>query len=271
MSELIDASRIFALRRAAVEFGGGEILPEQLISLVAENTLELLNEVGAIDPLASKYFVDEHPFTASLDSDTSNEDNVPILEANRVFAQCDGSDRLRITTSLLEAVAAQLRPYFEQTGIDQDAAKTQSIILGTAVRIGLSSWVFDKLDPRKQDDSEVSSIRNTGLEIGLGDLLHIENKDIDVVMDILRYRFIGYLGFARLLEDPRFCTIQQVFQAYFDQQSMTQTTAENDRSYSLKFAIAHMISKAEAEELIRKFVRINQVVEKYSKTKPLES
>ena len=266
MSELIDASRAFALRRAAVEFGGGEISTEQLISLVAENTLLLVNEVGVIEPEARDRFLSvNNPLTACLDSDIHESGDETILEANRVFTQCDGGNVLRITTGLLDALASQLRPYVEQSGLDKDSAKAQSVILATAVRIGLSSWIFDTLDPRKQDDSEQRSIRNTGLEVGLEGLWHNQIGDIDAVMDVLRYRFIGYLGFAHLLKDPLFCTVQQIFQAYFDQEAVNRTAATEDKAYSLKFAMAHMLSRSEAEQLIKKFVRINQVVEKYSR------
>lgn len=75
---------------------------------------------------------------------------------------------------------------------------------------------------------------------------------------------MGYFGFADLLVDEKFQTTRCVYEAYFDSTEYTDEAAGSDTAFSLKFAFAHMLSRAESHELIRRLVDINRVINTYT-------
>ncbi len=265
MSELVDASRQFAQRRLIGGVLEGELSVDEVTRVINSASAGLIEDVfGFSSEIADLFEGDEDRLSAKIVDDSDEETPEPVLSANQVYPSIDGIPILHITSGVIFAIGDQLKPYFEY--IDEKdiipEAQRQRTILEIATRLGVASWVFDRLDPRLRDLSEERSIRYTALEAGLEGLTH-NSSDINAAMDVLRFRFIGYLGFARLLEDPRFRTVQQVFQAYFDEAHLNKREASDDKAYSLKFALAHMLSRQEARDLIRRLGKINKIIDKY--------
>lgn len=262
MSNLIKATEYFASRRSMNELFDGELSSEEITRIAEASVTNIYDWLYDTSPGIDGYLPDE---TLRLGVSLVERDieeivasNISLLDSHQVYNTQEGYI-LPISKELLAGITGLAQPYLEEVNHHQGLA------LAVAVNIGVAGWLFDKLDPRLNDNiGESTNIRNAAIEAGLEGLRH-DDEDVDSVMDILRYRFIGYLGFSELLKDPKFQTVQHIFSAYFDQANPNQQIALEDNSFSLKFAFAHMLSKGEAETTVLRLVRINDVIEKYTK------
>lgn len=266
MSEsLVDATKLFARRRAEAEAFNRQSTTFDIEQAVTTSTANLLNEVQDISPQALDALKgDQSRLTIKIVTQVDDDEGGPsasMLDTNQVHYSPEGLPSLNITQEYLDEISGILSPYFEHSDEPTDKGAQLAIALGVAVRTGVAAWLFDGIDPRITDESEERSIQSAALEVGLEGLIH-DPENIDAAMDVLRFRLIGYLGFAELLNDPKFQTVQQVFEAYFDQGIESDALA--DKSFSARFAFAHMLSRREAHELIERLVRINQVIAKYT-------
>jgi len=269
---LIDASKAFADRRAlAGVFSDGAYLSDTQVTETAGVAAQnLFDEVDcAVPGVIAERFACKELIRAKIVIEGSADEDIspaPLLDANKVHECADGPT-LYITDVFLNAVSGLLEPYFEAAMDDDEQVLNRSVAqlasVRAAIKLGIAGWVFDELDPRTTNQKDKQSITGASLEAGLNGLIHAET-DINSIMDVLRYRFMGYFGFSDLLVDKKFQTTRNVYEAYFDSSGYTDEVAGSDSAFALKFAFAHMLSRAEAHELIRRLVNINRVIDKYT-------
>lgn len=145
------------------------------------------------------------------------------------------------------------------------AARKMELSASLVMWMGLAGWVFDGIDPRTKTEfqeysgAHLNLAKLANVDAGDFDNDQIREEKIDEAMTVLRYRFMGILGYAGLIkncermdleiERKKVSTSQSLFTAFFNEQAQQNPSTVT----KMQFALAFPLKKNEAREMVEAF------------------